>query len=419
MLAVFAALFLLANPLSKANAQSETSGGSDPALLNAIVDWTALTNSPASTIRSFNRLTEHLEQALLQYEVEKTPENRSTIYLVASQIGSLYDLSQVSKVSQAHTAHITTAAMLDVFNRIGKPDPSLAPSAADLGSDNGAAYSIPETPFRIVLQADGPRTGEWIFEARTVTASVAFLEGISTLPLKSDQGIQNWSDLLQQITGPAISQRFVAAIPTVLKQPFLGLPIWKAIAVVLSFVILFFLVNFWLRMLPDLSSEDAGSRAYFFRVLGPIGANFLVYTIYSWVSYQLALTGMFSLITDIMVSAVYWIIFAWGFWRVTSAISEFILERQNVAEGIVDANMIRLSSGVFGIVGCVIILAFGAQTIGVPILSVLAGLGIGGVAVALAVRPTLENLIGGIILFLDKPIRVGEYGSFGDKSGTV
>ncbi|MEO1380557.1 MAG: hypothetical protein AAFU69_09440, partial [Pseudomonadota bacterium] len=100
MLAVFAALFLLANPLSKANAQSETSGGSDPALLNAIVDWTALTNSPASTIRSFNRLTEHLEQALLQYEVEKTPENRSTIYLVASQIGSLYDLSQVSKVSQ-------------------------------------------------------------------------------------------------------------------------------------------------------------------------------------------------------------------------------------------------------------------------------------------------------------------------------
>jgi MscS family membrane protein len=49
----------------------------------------------------------------------------------------------------------------------------------------------------------------------------------------------------------------------------------------------------------------------------------------------------------------------------------------------------------------------------------VAGLGIGGLAVALAVRPTLENLIGGIILYLDKPVRVGDFCSFGDKTGTI
>jgi MscS family membrane protein len=61
----------------------------------------------------------------------------------------------------------------------------------------------------------------------------------------------------------------------------------------------------------------------------------------------------------------------------------------------------------------------GAQEMGLPILSLLAGLGIGGLAVALAIRPTLENLIGGFILFLDKPIRVGDFCSFGSQSGTV
>ena len=52
-------------------------------------------------------------------------------------------------------------------------------------------------------------------------------------------------------------------------------------------------------------------------------------------------------------------------------------------------------------------------------LSLLTGLGIGGLAVALAVRPTLENLIGGFVLYLDRPVQVGDFCSFGDKLGTV
>jgi MscS family membrane protein len=66
-----------------------------------------------------------------------------------------------------------------------------------------------------------------------------------------------------------------------------------------------------------------------------------------------------------------------------------------------------------------VVLALGGQAIGLPVLSVLAGLGIGGLAVALAVRPTLENLIGGIILYIDRPVSVGDFCSFGEQKGTV
>jgi len=71
------------------------------------------------------------------------------------------------------------------------------------------------------------------------------------------------------------------------------------------------------------------------------------------------------------------------------------------------------------VVGGIVILAYGAQQMGVPVLSMLAGLGIGGIAIALAIRPTLENLIGGFVLYIDKPIQVGDYCEFGDQSGTV
>ena len=51
--------------------------------------------------------------------------------------------------------------------------------------------------------------------------------------------------------------------------------------------------------------------------------------------------------------------------------------------------------------------------------AVLAGLGIGGIAVALAAQKTLENLLGGITIASDQPIRVGDFCRVGDYLGTV
>ena len=59
------------------------------------------------------------------------------------------------------------------------------------------------------------------------------------------------------------------------------------------------------------------------------------------------------------------------------------------------------------------------QNVGVNVTGVLAGLGIGGLAVALAAQKTVENLFGGITLILDQPVRVGDFCRFGDKLGTV
>jgi len=59
------------------------------------------------------------------------------------------------------------------------------------------------------------------------------------------------------------------------------------------------------------------------------------------------------------------------------------------------------------------------QTIGLNATSLLAGLGIGGLAVALAAQKTVENLFGSITLVADQPVRVGDYCRFGDRIGKV
>ena len=58
-------------------------------------------------------------------------------------------------------------------------------------------------------------------------------------------------------------------------------------------------------------------------------------------------------------------------------------------------------------------------TLGVDITAAMAGLGVGGIAVALAAQKTIENLFGGISLLADQPVRVGDFFRYGDQVGTV
>lgn len=51
--------------------------------------------------------------------------------------------------------------------------------------------------------------------------------------------------------------------------------------------------------------------------------------------------------------------------------------------------------------------------------AILAGLGVGGLAFALAAQKTIENLFGGISVIGDRPVLVGDFCRFGDRSGTV
>jgi MscS family membrane protein len=58
-------------------------------------------------------------------------------------------------------------------------------------------------------------------------------------------------------------------------------------------------------------------------------------------------------------------------------------------------------------------------TFGFDLTTVLAGLGIGGIAIAFAAQKTLENLFGGVSVLADEVIRVGDFCRFGDRVGTV
>ena len=81
--------------------------------------------------------------------------------------------------------------------------------------------------------------------------------------------------------------------------------------------------------------------------------------------------------------------------------------------------MLRLARRVADVL---VIAAGGLVTLhyfGVDPTAALAGLGIGGIAVALAAQKTLENVIGGLSIIFDKAVRVGDFLKLGETIGTV
>jgi small-conductance mechanosensitive channel len=64
-------------------------------------------------------------------------------------------------------------------------------------------------------------------------------------------------------------------------------------------------------------------------------------------------------------------------------------------------------------------LVFLLDNLGFDISAVVAGLGIGGIAVALAAQTILGDLFSYFIIFFDRPFELGDYITVGDKNGTV
>ena len=81
--------------------------------------------------------------------------------------------------------------------------------------------------------------------------------------------------------------------------------------------------------------------------------------------------------------------------------------------------LVSLVAGVTRVVIVVAAILLLADVLEIPYQGVLAGLGIGGLAVALAAQSTLQNFISGITLYFDKPVAIGDYCRFGDYEGTV
>jgi small-conductance mechanosensitive channel len=113
------------------------------------------------------------------------------------------------------------------------------------------------------------------------------------------------------------------------------------------------------------------------------------------------------------------------FWRWSASLIEFLIiklyekaESEEVDEITTRATLPAILITV-KIVLFLVFLLMGLENFGINVTALLAGLGVGGIAIGLASQKILGDLFASISIVLDKPFRVGDFIRFNDSAGTV
>jgi MscS family membrane protein len=238
--------------------------------------------------------------------------------------------------------------------------------------------------------------------------------------LISDETLAKVPELYDQIQAHEIERKLPAWL---VEKEFLSLPLWQwfglLLAIPLSAALAWMLIKLfqvprlmWLRYkgLP-LRQHWSDTSGPLWLLLGTLVNRIVV----SFLGIPLLQRHYYSQLTLVVaVAALFWVL-----WRVTIRAMQHFRNRAINAGRTGTGSLMILGERIFKaliIIGAVITVL---GVLGFNLTTALAGLGIGGLAIALAAQKTLENLFGGVSVLGDEVIRVGDTCQFGDRVGSV
>jgi len=108
---------------------------------------------------------------------------------------------------------------------------------------------------------------------------------------------------------------------------------------------------------------------------------------------------------------------AWFLWRLIDGLSAHLSARAAQTDSTLDDQLVPFVTKtlkIFIVITAVLVIA---QNMGYSISGLIASLGIGGIAVAMAARDTIANVFGSIMILVDRPFAIGDWIKAGDFEG--
>ena len=134
---------------------------------------------------------------------------------------------------------------------------------------------------------------------------------------------------------------------------------------------------------------------------------------------RLALEGTWITFIDGTLGIAYALVMAWLITRIYDAIHRtYLAPLAQKTSGAFDDQILPLIRRGLKVIVWVLAIIVGLNNAGYDVGTVLAGLGIGGLAVALAAQDTVSNIFGGITIFAQKPFLIGDLIEFDGKQYT-
>ena len=113
------------------------------------------------------------------------------------------------------------------------------------------------------------------------------------------------------------------------------------------------------------------------------------------------------------------VIGVWFLWRLIDGLSVYFTARAEQTETAMDSQLVPFiakTAKIFLVLTAVLVVA---QNMGYSISGLIASLGIGGLAVAMAAKDTIANIFGSIMILVDRPFTIGDWIKTSEFEGVV
>jgi MscS family membrane protein len=370
------------------------------------------TSSPRATLESFR---DNFDRAYRPYYELRLPEviDRAAVMRVLRTL----DDSDLPP-AQARRLAVEAAILLnEVLDKVALPEPEEIPDAAAmraLPAGEPRRWQVPGTEITIERIEEGPRKGEYLISSRTVDRAHHYYDQARSLPYKPGALRNFYAEVIAE-GGSWIPAKLIHKLPKWMETIIFGQAAWKWVAMVLTFCA-WLLIVYVLRRMTSPREEQPRLWWRFFATLAVLP---LTRGLRWFIDQQLLIAGTVFEIIDTAIVVLYYFVGAVAILNLGAAVAASLISSPKVDKNSIDANLIAVGARALAWLLAILLLARGASDLGVPLAAVITSLGVGGLAFAMAARPTLENLIAGVTLYLDKPVKVGQFCQYDDVLGSV
>lgn len=209
-----------------------------------------------------------------------------------------------------------------------------------------------------------------------------------------------------------------------LKEDWVAIPNWKWIALAIIFVLGFLGRPVLQYVFSKIKNAPTWKRATFFAYLQQLNTEAplaWIFTCLFWITSvdSLALGGnlhkyLTLLVQIILVTQVIRLLYV-----SVDAVGRIFHDLASKTETTLDDQLVPMAVKTLKLVIIVMGVLIALQNFGLNVASILAGLGLGGLAFALAAKDTAANVFGSITILLDAPFKIGDTIKIGDTEGSV
>ena len=391
------------------------------------------TSSPQATLKSFvdnfNRGYYLIFNAYNQYGKESGLFPSSSISQEIEQGSILFNrvlncvnLSQIPPRLKRREGFLAVIMLKEILDRIEVPPYEEIPGVEAIASDKELSrWTIPNTEITIVKVEEGSRAGEFLFSPETVARTEEFYNKIQNLPYKpgATEGVYQFSLSLAGRLDWLLPFKLIQSLPSWSNNIYWEQTLWQWIGLIITLfaAVLIIYLNFrwnWQRIVY----LNPPHRTWLM-LLPPLISILTILAVNLFIDYWLNINGYLFVVLLTILEIILWILVAVIIFLFGNAVAETIVSSPIISSEGIDASAIRVISPLLGLGIGTAVLIIGLERVGISLIPFLAGLGIGGLALALAARTTVENIIGGLILFIDRPVSLGDFCRFGEQFGTV